>query len=158
MEVKSSQFFHTLFEPRGSTLCRTRMILWKLYIYDCVFWNLFKRESPWIKCLAIGNEMHSALCSQKALCINCVYEYLSAWLYIYIKVSFSPELISQNTLSSFYSNQCTQLWCSYVMSEKQKQGGGLLSCVRAWVGKEGCWVTLSLPVSNALAFSLSFMA
>lgn len=44
----------------------------------------------------------------------------------------SPEPISQYTLSASSPYQHTKPWCSYVMSEKQKQGGGLLSCVRGW--------------------------
>lgn len=65
---------------------------------------------------------------------------------------FPPEAISQNTLSSSSSYQQTKPWRSYVTSEKQKQGGGLLSCVTGWAHWEGCWVTLSLPLINTVAF------
>lgn len=69
------------------------------------------------------------------------------------KKSF-PEPISQYTLSSSSPYQHTKLWCSYVMSEKQKQGGGLLSCVRGW-GLRGGAGSHFLSLSYTVA-SLSF--
>lgn len=73
-------------------------------------------------------------CALTSVCIclfSCLSFFLKGWLTkMYLLLL---NRISQNTQGSSSSYQHTRPRRSHVMSEEQKQGGGLHCCVRGWV-------------------------